>query len=150
VPVFDALSFKEWSVYIKLAVPTTFLNCIEWWAFEIAIIFAGILGKDQLTALVAIMQCNAMIFMISLGMQFAASGLVGGQLGAGNPKQAKKYALLCVLLNLSITCVLAILIPIFSTNIALLFTHEPTTIALIEDTLPYLAIFVIVDGIHGV
>lgn len=91
-----------------------------------------------------------MIFMISLGMQFAASGLVGGQLGAHNPKQAKKFALFCVLLNLSITCVLAVLIPVFSTDIALFFTDEPTTITIIENTLPYLAIFVVVDGIHGV
>lgn len=68
IPLFDAESYKEWNTIIKLAVPTTFLNCIEWWAFEFVIIFSGWISVATLTAQVAIMQCNACIFMFSLGM----------------------------------------------------------------------------------
>ena len=55
--------------------------CIEWWAFEFVIIFSGIIGVKELAAMVAIMNCNGFVFMFSVGVQFAASGLVGNQLG---------------------------------------------------------------------
>ena len=79
--LFEEESFLDWPIYIKLAVPTTFLMCIEWWAFEFVIIFSGIIGVKELAAMVAIMNCNGFVFMFSLGVQFAASGLVGNQLG---------------------------------------------------------------------
>lgn len=43
-PLFEEESFCDWPLFIKLAIPTTGLMCIEWWAFEFIIIFAGILG----------------------------------------------------------------------------------------------------------
>ncbi len=58
--------------------------CIEWWAFEFIVIFAGILGVKELAAQVAIMNVNGFVFMFPLGVQFASSGLVGNQLGKGN------------------------------------------------------------------
>lgn len=61
-PLFGKQSFEDWGKLIKLAIPTTFLNCIEWWAFEFVIIFSGILGVDSLTAQVALCQVNAVIF----------------------------------------------------------------------------------------
>lgn len=58
--------------------------CIEWWAFEFIVIFAGIIGVKELAAQVAIMNINGFCFMFPLGVQFAASGLVGSSLGKGN------------------------------------------------------------------
>lgn len=84
--MFEEESFLDWPAYIKLAVPTTFLMCIEWWAFEFVIIFSGIIGVKELAAQVAIMNVNGFVFMFSLGVQFAASGLVGNQLGKGHKK----------------------------------------------------------------
>lgn len=40
-------SFEGWGEFIKLAIPTTSLTCIAWWAFEIAIILAGVLGVNE-------------------------------------------------------------------------------------------------------
>lgn len=57
-PLWHSDSFTGWGDYFKLALPTTALNCIEWWAFEIAIIIAGIIGVKELTAQVAIFQVN--------------------------------------------------------------------------------------------
>jgi Na+-driven multidrug efflux pump len=59
--------------------------CLEWWAFEFIIMFAGVLGVTELAAQVAIMNINGLVFMFSLGVQFAASGLVGNMLGKNNP-----------------------------------------------------------------
>jgi len=54
------------------------MQCAEWWAFEFLAIFAGMLGKHQLAAQVAVINIICMLFMIPLGVQFAASANVGG------------------------------------------------------------------------
>lgn len=70
---------------MKLAAPTTALQCIEWWAFEFIVIFAGIIGVKELAAQVAIINVLGFLFMIPLGTQYAASGLVGNMLGLAHP-----------------------------------------------------------------
>lgn len=54
--------------FLKLAVPGTLMQCAEWWAFELLAIFAGILGKHQLAAQVAIINIIGLIFMIPFGV----------------------------------------------------------------------------------
>ena len=73
------------------------MQCFEWWVFEILAIFAGLLGTVQLAAHVAVINVCAFVFMIPLGIQFTASGLVGASIGANNPLQAKKFAFTAVL-----------------------------------------------------
>lgn len=66
-PLFDEESFLDWPMFIKLAIPTTLLMCVEWWAFEFLVIFAGIIGVKELAAQVAIMNVNGVVFMVPMG-----------------------------------------------------------------------------------
>jgi MATE family multidrug resistance protein len=149
-PLFEEESFLDWPSYIKLALPTTGLMCIEWWAFEFIVIFAGILGVKELAAQVAIMNVNGFVFMFPLGVQFAASGLVGNQLGKGNQIQAKRFAAMCVAVMLTFTTSLSVMLNVFSEEIAGVFTKDEDTIEIIVDCLPILSIFVLLDAVHGV
>jgi MATE family multidrug resistance protein len=124
--------------------------CIEWWAFEFIVIFAGILGVKELAAQVAIMNVNGFVFMFPLGVQFAASGLVGNQLGKGNQIQAKRFAAMCVGVMLAFTTSLSVMLNVFSEEIASVFTKDKDTIEIIVDCLPILSIFVLLDAVHGV
>lgn len=81
----SAETFKGWLTFLKLGVPGTLMQCFEWWAFEVLAIFAGLLGTLQLAAHVAVINVCAFVFMIPLGIQFTASGLVGTSIGANNP-----------------------------------------------------------------
>lgn len=90
-PLFQRSSFS-WEgakEFLKLGVPGTMMQCAEWWAFEVLAIFAGILGPHHLAAQVSIINIIGMVYMIPLGIQFAASASVGGMVGAGNVKMAK-------------------------------------------------------------
>ena len=49
-PILSRETFSEWLSFIKLAIPTTALMCLEWWAFEFIIMFAGVLGVTELAA----------------------------------------------------------------------------------------------------
>lgn len=37
-------TFKGWVKFLKLGVPGMFMQCFEWWAFEVLAILAGLLG----------------------------------------------------------------------------------------------------------
>ncbi len=149
-PIASAETFSDWLTFIKLGVPTTALMCLEWWAFEFIIMFAGVLGVTELAAQVAIMNVNGLVFMFSLGVQFAASGLVGNMLGKDNPEQAKRFAICCVVVAVSLVSSLAIILNLFPLQIAGMFTKDAATIALIAETLPILSVFVVLDAVHGV
>jgi hypothetical protein len=43
------------------------LTCLEWWAFELSIIFAGLIGVKELAAAVALMNVNIVVYMFPLG-----------------------------------------------------------------------------------
>lgn len=83
--LFRSESLEGWLAFLKLGVPGTLMQCFEWWVFEILAIFAGLLGTVQLAAHVAVINVCAFVFMIPLGIQFTASGLVGASIGANNP-----------------------------------------------------------------
>jgi len=63
--------------------------CFEWWAFELLAIFTGLLGVKDLAAEVVIINIVSFIFMLPLGISYAASALVGNKLGEGKVKEAK-------------------------------------------------------------
>ena len=58
--------------------------CFEWWCFEVLAIFAGMLSTEELAAQIAIINIIGLMYMIPLGVQFAASSLVGIEIGRGN------------------------------------------------------------------
>lgn len=49
-PLFSAETLKGWCTYLKLGVPSTLMQCFEWWAFELIAIFAGLLSVKELAA----------------------------------------------------------------------------------------------------
>ena len=100
--------------------------------------------------MVAIMNINGFMFMFPLGVQFAASGLVGNMLGKGNSAQAKRFAIVCVLGTLAMVSTVVLLLNIFQSEIAGLFSRDIQTAALIVEVIPVLSIFMLLDAVHGV
>lgn len=72
--------------FLKYGIPGTAMQCFEWWAFEVIAIFAGILSVTDLAAQVVIINIIGLIYMIPLGIQQAASFLVGNEIGKGRQK----------------------------------------------------------------
>jgi multidrug resistance protein, MATE family len=81
------LFFYDWRVvrdlgsYLRIGVNGMLMLCFEWWAFELLAIFSGLLGVESLAAEVVIINMVTFIFMLPLGISYAASALVGNYLG---------------------------------------------------------------------
>jgi Na+-driven multidrug efflux pump len=66
--------------------------------------------------------------MIPMGVQFAASALVGNAIGADKPKQAKRFAVACIIFAVCIVTVVCIMFNIFDESIARIFTKDGQTV----------------------
>jgi multidrug resistance protein, MATE family len=73
--------------------------CFEWWAFELLAIFSGYISVASLAAEVVIINIVSFVFMMPLGISFAASSLTGNYIGQGNIPLAKRFASLTMVLN---------------------------------------------------
>lgn len=40
-------SLQEWGVYMRLAIPSMFMICFEWWIYEFGGFFAGVFEYEQ-------------------------------------------------------------------------------------------------------
>ena len=149
-PLFSKETIQGWREYLKLGVPCTLTMCFEWWAMEITTVFAGILGAKQLGAQVAIVNFIGTVYMIPLGVQFAASGMVGNEIGRCNIKQAKRYAACCIILAASLNSVFAVFFNIYPRAAGVFFTDDEDVIAIVASIMPILSLYFIVDAICGV
>ncbi|KAL0649583.1 hypothetical protein Bca4012_092274 [Brassica carinata] len=77
---------------LTLSLPSAAMVCLEYWAFEILVVLAGLMPNPEITtSLVAIcVNTEAISYMLTYGLSAAASTRVSNELGAGNVKGAKK------------------------------------------------------------
>nr|GLL47092.1 protein DETOXIFICATION 19-like [Ipomoea trifida] len=114
---FSSESFRHIWTTLKLALPSAAMVCMEYWAFELLVLLAGIMPNSEITTSVVAMCVNteAIAYMIAYGLSAAASTRVSNELGAGNPNQAKHA--------MFVTLKLCILLAI-ATASALIFGHD--------------------------
>ncbi|KAM3910867.1 multidrug and toxin extrusion protein 1-like isoform 2-T3 [Leptodactylus fuscus] len=138
--------FEDWGPFIRLAIPSMLMVCIEWWAYEIGIILSGILSVEDLGAQTIIYQMANIVFMVPLGFSIAASVRVGHALGAGDIAQAKKSMIVALLMTESCALFSCILLLSLKNVIAYIFTSDEGIVELVSIVLPVYAVNSLFDG----
>ncbi|KAG0452294.1 hypothetical protein HPP92_025780 [Vanilla planifolia] len=84
-------SISDVPIFIKLAIPSALIVCLEFWSFEILVIISGLLPNPLLETSVLSVSLNisSVVFMITMGLGAAISIRVSNELGAGNPQAAR-------------------------------------------------------------
>ncbi|XP_059642606.1 protein DETOXIFICATION 16-like [Cornus florida] len=77
--------------FLKLAVPSAVMVCLEMWSFEMMVLLSGLLPNPQLETSVLSISLNtaATVWMIPFGLSGAVSTRVSNELGAGHPQAAR-------------------------------------------------------------
>mmetsp|Transcript_37541 Transcript_37541/g.49370 ORF Transcript_37541/g.49370 Transcript_37541/m.49370 type:complete len:158 (+) Transcript_37541:991-1464(+) len=88
--------------------------------------------------------------MIPLGVQFATSANVGGQVGCGNIALAKKHAITHVTFAVLIMTLIMVCIKVKDDAVASLFTEDPEDIYYIHEVLDLISAYLVLDAVHGV
>uniref|UniRef100_A0A4W4GQU5 Multidrug and toxin extrusion protein n=1 Tax=Electrophorus electricus TaxID=8005 RepID=A0A4W4GQU5_ELEEL len=87
---------QEWGAFIRLALPSMLMLCVEWWTYEIGGFLAGLISEAELGAQSVIYELATIAYMLPLGFAVAASVRVGNALGAGNTDQAINSSKVCL------------------------------------------------------
>uniref|UniRef100_A0A672I7X7 Multidrug and toxin extrusion protein n=1 Tax=Salarias fasciatus TaxID=181472 RepID=A0A672I7X7_SALFA len=147
---------QEWGSFVKLALPSMLMLCLEWWIFEAGGFLSGLISEVELGAQSVIYQLALIAYMAPLGLSTAASVRVGSALGAGNVEQAKlssKTAICCVcgcLVSVVSSLCIGILIALLRNFIGYIFTTEREIIDRVSEVMIVFAFMHLFDGVAGV
>jgi len=91
-----------------------------------------------------------MVFMIPMGVSYAASSLVGNQVGKNCKEQAQRYAVCSVLFGVFGVTLIMVFFLLAPRKIATFFTRDEDTVEIVVETLTVLSLYLLIDAIHGV
>lgn len=120
----EALS--DWGAYLRLAAPSAFMVCIEWWTFEACVLMAGWLDDPELQVAIMGLTLNVsgLLYMIPMSIGFATSVRVGNCLGAGLEHAARLSTTTALGFNVVLQAVLAICVVLTRHSLGYVFTDD--------------------------
>ncbi|XP_061626069.1 multidrug and toxin extrusion protein 1-like isoform X2 [Phyllopteryx taeniolatus] len=141
---------KEWGPFIKLAIPSMLMLCLEWWLFEVGGFIAGIISEAELGAQSIAYQLTVIAYMFPLGISAAASVRVGNALGAGNTEQAKISSKVSIICAFIVACFVGTSITLSRNVIGYIFTTEKDILGRAADVLIVFVFMHLSDAVAGV
>nr|QJD20792.1 multidrug and toxic compound extrusion 2 [Datisca glomerata] len=138
--------------FLRLAIPSAVMVCLEMWSFELMVLLAGFLPNPQLeTSVLSICLNTAAVFwMIPFGLSSAVSTRVSNELGGGRPKTAR-LAVLVVLVTAITEGLLVGAVFILIRNIwGYAYSNEVEVVKYISNMMPILAVSNFLDGLQCV
>ncbi|XP_071773264.2 multidrug and toxin extrusion protein 1-like [Centroberyx gerrardi] len=141
---------QEWGPFIKLAIPSMLMICLEWWMFEVGGFLAGVISEVELAAQSVVYELATIAYMFPLGFSVAASVRVGNALGAGNIEQAKRSSKTAIICALIVSCFVGASLGIPKDVIGYIFTPEQDIIQRVADVMIMYGFFHLMDAIAGV
>ncbi|XP_069471278.1 multidrug and toxin extrusion protein 2-like isoform X1 [Ambystoma mexicanum] len=140
---------QEWGCFIRLAIPSMFMVCIEWWTFEIGGFLAGLISITELGAQAIMLELATASYMVPSGFSVAASVRVGNALGAGSAQQAKRSAILSLLCTVFWAIIIGVLVAASKDVVAYIFTSDKEIVALVARLMLIFAPFHFFDAVSA-
>ncbi|XP_054857522.1 multidrug and toxin extrusion protein 1 [Eublepharis macularius] len=138
---------QEWGSFMRLAVPSMLMICIEWWTFEIGSFLSGMISVVELGAQSIIYELATLAYLLPQGMSVAASVRVGNALGAGDAEQAKKSCITVLMCTGVFAVVFAGLLASLKDVVAYIFTSDKEIVALVSKVMMIFSPFHLFDAI---
>ncbi|XP_030007042.1 multidrug and toxin extrusion protein 1 [Sphaeramia orbicularis] len=142
-------SLADWGSFIRLAIPSMVMLCVEWWTYEIGGFLAGLISEVELGAQSVVYQLANVAYMFPLGFSVAGSVRVGNALGAGDSQQAKLSAQATLFCAFSISSCLAIFFESLKNYISYVFTYDEQIKERVSDVMAFYAPFMILDALNA-
>ncbi|KAK4362031.1 hypothetical protein RND71_017272 [Anisodus tanguticus] len=145
-------ALKDMLAFIRLAIPSAIMVCLEMWSFELMVLLSGLLPNPQLETSVLSICLNtaATVWMIPFGLSAAVSTRVSNELGAGHPQTAR-LALYVVLAVAVMEGLVLGLVMILIRNVwGYAYSNETEVVRYIATMLPLLATSNFLDGLQCV
>ncbi|KAJ4970987.1 hypothetical protein NE237_004086 [Protea cynaroides] len=150
--MFTLEAFSGLYQFLKLSVSSAVMLCLEIWYFQILVLLAGLLKNPQLSldSLSICLTIYGWVFMISVGLNAAASVRLSNELGAGHQKSAAFTVVVVNLVSLVITLILAAVVLALPDVISYAFTGGEAEAQAVSELSPLLAITIVLNGVQPI
>ncbi|KFK26810.1 hypothetical protein AALP_AA8G296500 [Arabis alpina] len=129
---------REWKKLLVLALPSCLSVCLEWWLYEIMILFCGFLLNPEATvaSMGILIQITSLVYIFPSSLSFGVSTRVGNELGSNQPQRARRAAIVGLGLSIALGFT-ALFFTVSVRNVwAKLFTNDTEIIWLTSMALP--------------
>ncbi|CAN6244018.1 unnamed protein product [Urochloa humidicola] len=149
---FSKEAFRGVFDFLKLAVPSAVMVCMEWWSFELLVLLSGLLPNPKLeTAVLSIcLNTNGFAFMVPLGLGGAISTRVSNELGAGRPEAARLATRVVVVLALAVGVSEGLAMVLVRNLWGYAYSNEEEVAKYVARMMPILAVSIVFDGLQCV
>ncbi|KAJ1291012.1 hypothetical protein BS78_02G286600 [Paspalum vaginatum] len=148
----SADAFKYVLPTVKLATPSAVMVCLEYWAFELLVLIAGLLPNSTVsTSLIAMcVSTEAIAYMITYGFSAAVSTRVSNEIGAGNVERAKNAVSVTMKLSVFLAVTFVVLLASGHGLWAGLFSGSATIASEFAAITPLMMVSIVLDSAQGV
>ncbi|KAI9112750.1 hypothetical protein K1719_016253 [Acacia pycnantha] len=149
---FSKEAFHNIPTFLRLAIPSAVMVCLEMWSFEMMVLLSGFLPNPKLeTSVLSIcLNTTATVWMIPFGLSGAVSTRVSNELGAGHPLTAK-LAVRVVMVMAVIESILVGTVLVLIRNIwGNAYSNEVIVVKYVATMMPILAFSNFLDGLQCV
>lgn len=149
---FSREAFNDVIPFLKLAIPSTIMICLEFWSFQGVVIISGLLPNPRLeTSTLSICIITiALLYMIPNGISAGVSTRVSNELGGGRPRAAKGAVGVGVAMGLTEGILLALLLYMGRSVWGWAFTSEKEVVDYVSQCIPFVAVVAVMDALQAV
>lgn len=146
---------EAWSnvpTFLKLGVPGMLMMAMEWWAYEIMTVMAGVLPNAVVSVSTHAVLTNvaSLLYVVFLADSVGCSIRVGNYMGAEKPKHAQLTSKISLVLVICIGLVFSSLIYGLRHQIPTLLINDSVSIEHAARALLVLVPYELIDGVNGV
>ncbi|CAJ2637138.1 unnamed protein product [Trifolium pratense] len=148
----EALALNNIPIFLKLAIPSAVMVCLEMWSFELMVLLSGLLPNPKLeTSVLSICLTTAgTVWMIPFGLSGAISIRVSNELGAGHPRAARLAVYVVVVIALIESILVGAAMILLRNICGYAYSNEEEVVKYVATMLPILAASNLLDGMQCV
>jgi MATE family multidrug resistance protein len=135
---------------LRIGMPVALQNWLEIAVFSGGAVALGWFGSVPLAAHEIAINLAALTFMFPMGVSAAAAAMVGRAIGRQDLSGARRDAVAALAVGMSFMAVAAIVFLTIPRSLALLFVHDPATVATAASLIFIAGLFQIFDGMQAV
>ncbi|KAK6249732.1 hypothetical protein SCA6_003737 [Theobroma cacao] len=149
---FSKEAFHNIFSFLRLAIPSAIMVCLEMWSFEMMVLLSGLLPNPvlQTSVLSICLNTAATVWMIPSGLSGAASTRVSNELGAGHPEAARLAVYVVIVMAISEGLLVGSILILIRNIWGYAYSNEVEVIKYVAAMMPILAISNFLDGIQCV
>ncbi|CDW81989.1 na+-driven multidrug efflux pump [Stylonychia lemnae] len=143
-------TFKNLGEYVKLAVPSAILQCLEFAGFEMLCILSGYISVTANAAQVITLTTNIMFYQIPIGLMIASTTIIGELIGQRKSKLAKAQSCFIIKINYISGLIMGSILFIFRYQLARAFSSNEEVIEITSNAFIFSSVSHVLDFIYAI